>query len=213
MKLFHWFELLALIVSILVLKKTRGTALVFFVPFLLLVNVYEIGTIKGWFTTENSNHLAGNIFMPVHFSFYLGLLLTVFYNRRVKKVIVANWIILMILYLANLIFIQGMDKYNSYTYLAGSLILIGWCCYLFYRIMITPTSLNIMRYPYFWIYSGAMFFYLFRFVFMSYFTFMAYAQNMMYIQLFKSISNISIILLYSCIITGLLCFKPPIRKI
>ncbi len=151
--------------------------------------------------------------MPVHFSFYLGLLLAVFSSKKTKRAIVISWFILMVFYLINLLFIQGIDKYNSYTYLAGSLVLIGWCCYLFYRIMTTPTSLNIMQYPFFWIYTGAMFFYLFRFVFMSYFTFMAYTPNLTYIQLFKSISNISIILLYSCITTGLLCFKPPIRKI
>lgn len=213
MKLFHWFELLAFITSIVVLKKTRGTALVFFIPFLLLVNVYEIGTIKGWFTSKVSNHFAGNIFMPVHFSFYLGLLLAVFSSIQTKKIVVVNWLVLMALYLINLLFIQGMDKYNSYTYLAGSLTLIGWCCYLFYRIMVTPTGLSIMNYPFFWIYTGVMFFYLFRFVFMSYFTLMAYTPSLKYIQLFKSISNISIILLYSCITTGLLCFKPPIRKI
>ncbi len=213
MKLFHWFELFSFLISIAVIKKTKGTPLVFFIPFLLIINIYEVGTVRGWFSSHISNHLAGNIFMLIPFSFYFLLLKSLFQQPSVRTNVVLTMVLFMIFYVVNITAIQKSSQYNSYSYLLGSFMMIGWSCYFFFRIMTNPVFMNVLQYPFFWIFTGVMFFYLFRFIFMSYFTFMAYSNNAMYIQLFIAISNISIIILYLCISTGLLCFKPPVNKI
>jgi hypothetical protein len=175
--------------------------------------LYEIGTPSGWFSIHNTNHRAANIFMLFQFSFYILLLLFIFEKKSIRRAVYASELVLIVFFLLNNIFNQGIDVFNSITYIFGSLVLIGWCCYLFYYMMTRTVELKLIQYPFFWIYSGVMIFYLFRFIFMAYFTFLAYQSGGLYIQLFKSISTISIILLYSCISIGLLCFKPPLTKI
>lgn len=212
LQLFHWFEITAFLASIFTIYKIKETPYLFFVPFLLIINIYEIGTVYGWFTYHNSNHAAGNIFMLIHFSFYFFMIATALVNRKERRFIVILWSIFFLFFLGNILFFQHIWIYNSYTYLTGSLMIIGLCCFFFYRIM-NVQELNLPTYPFFWIFTGLMFFYLCRFIFMCYFTFFIHKFNPTIIQLFKSISNISIILLYTCMIIGLVCFRPPFRKI
>jgi hypothetical protein len=212
-KLYQIFECAALVVSLFCWKKIIRTQLAVFIPFLAIVILYEIGTVSGWFSIRHSNHLAANFFMLFQFSFYIFLLSCIFQNKKIRRVVLLSEMILLLFFFLNTAFKQKITVFNSYTYIFGSLVLIAWSCYLFYHLMTRTVNLKISRYPYFWIFSGVMIFYLFRFVFMSYFTFLAYQSNDLFAQLFTSISRISIVLLYSCISIGLICFNPPLRKI
>jgi hypothetical protein len=213
MPFYFWIELASFIVSLLVFRKIMNTQLASFVPYLFLIVAYEFGTPRGWFTINKSNHHFANIFMPIEFSFYIFFFFKAFDNPKIKQRFAYSLIALFIFYVANLIFFQGVSLYNSYTYLIGSLIMVGWSCFVFYRLISRPIEINPLQYPVFWISTGILFFFLLRFMIMSHFHYMAYTGDEKYSTLFISISNISIILLYSCIAIGLLCCKPPIRKL
>jgi hypothetical protein len=210
---FHYFEILALLVSIACVGKTKNTVLLLFVPYLAIIVTYEIGTRLGWFLFGNSNHRVANFEMLFEFSFYILLLLAVFHKRRIKKAIYISEGIFLLIFLLNMFLEQHLNKYNSYTYILGSFIVVAWSCYLFYYLMVNTKELNLVRYPFFWIYTGIMIFCLIRFFFFTSFTFFAYSANRSYLNLWYKFRDISIISLYSCFSIGLLCFKPPLRKI
>jgi hypothetical protein len=210
---FFWFELASFLVSVLVFRRIMNTQLVLFVPYLFFIVVYEYGTRQGWFTIGESNHIIANAFLVIEFLFYTVFFSKLFESKKIKLTISWGFIMLMLFYAFNLLYLQKVKGYNSYTILFGSLLLITWSCLVFYRLVTRPLELNPLRYPIFWISAGVLFFYLLRFPFFAYFEYMAYAKDMKYVALFITITNISIGLLYSCIAIGLLCCRPPIQKL
>jgi hypothetical protein len=210
---FFWFELLSFLISIAVFLNIRKTYFVIFVPYLFLIVVYELGTRLGYFAINKSNHIVANIFLPIEFLFYSIFFIKTFSSIKIRRNIAWSFLLIIAFYGTNLIFFQKIVFYNSYTYLFGSLIMIGWSCFAFFRLVTRPFETNILSYPVFWVCAGILFFFLLRFMFMSYFNYIAYTGDLKYINLFLSISNISIVLLYTFIAIGLLCCRPPIRKL
>src|SRR4051794_40709077 len=117
LKLFHYFEIFALVVSIVCFKKIRNTILVLSIPYLTMIVTYEIGTKLGWFTTGKTNHRIANFEMLFEFSFYILLLVFVFLSNKIKRAIYISEIIFVLVFLLNMIFEQLSNRYNSYTYI------------------------------------------------------------------------------------------------
>lgn len=210
---FQIAELVSLFICILCIRKMKNTSVISFFPFLLLINIYEIGTMKGWFTVNNSNHFAANIFMMIHFLFYLSFISNILSSKKTKAILIGTIILLCSFFIINFTFYQGKYVFNSYTYLFGSLIIISWCCQLFILYMKNIDKVQVFKSCFFWIYLGLFFYYSIRFFFMSYFTLITTSYNETISSLFKSLTTISIFVLYSCISIGLICFKPPVKKV
>jgi hypothetical protein len=206
-------EILAFLIYLVNFEKVRKNTLRVFLPFLFVVLIYEAGTMLGCFTINGSNHFAANIFMLFQFSFYIILIRSIFSSMKIRKMVDVCQLTLCVVFFINFFFFQQWHTYNSYTYIFASIIIILWCCFLFRYLMIKTENISLIHFPFFWIYSGVLFFYLIRLFFMLYFTFFAYTFNEIYIKIFKSFSSISIFLLYSCIILSILFFKPPLKKI
>lgn len=212
-KLFFLFEVLSLATSLIFFNIIRKSFFIILVPFLLLTVLFEYGSFSGWFIIKKSNLWSANIFTTFEFVFYL-LLISFFHTpRRIKTWICISAVVLLIVFALNITKGQGFWNLNTYTIIFGSLLIIWWCCYTFYKVINTDAELNLITYSIFWISTGLFIFYLTQFAFMMYFNYMLHSKTYQYAQLFKTILTTSNIVLYSCIAIGIICCKYPITKL
>jgi hypothetical protein len=212
--LYFWFELLALLVCLVFLKKNRHTMLFYFIPYLLLIVIYEFGTLKGWFTINKSNLWAVNIITTIEFIFNGLILVSLMKKKRAKNIALCGLLFIFGLTVLNIFFFQGFNKLHTYTFLLGCALLIINSCYFFYELLDYSNNENsILKKTEFWIATGILFFYLGQFAFFCFFEYMMFSKDIRYRILFDNISNFSNAILYTCIIIAVLCKNKKVQKL
>ncbi len=202
---FLWAELLSFLMSLLFLRMICGSKLILFVPFLFLTNIVEWGSRYGYFTFHHSNNWVLNIFSNVEFLFYSFLFYTYTSNPVFKRRIWYIFGAYVLLSAVNIFFIQGPERFHSYTFLLGSLMIIYFCCNFYFELMRMDRYVNLLRYPLFWIVSGLLFFYCGMFCYFIFYETYAYRYFIEYYVLFNVLTNIFNILLYSCFSVAFIC--------
>lgn len=204
--IYLWFEIIALIASLLFYYHFKENKLKYFVPFLFFIVCYELGDYNDLFTIRNTNHWAINIITTIEFLFYSFFIRATFSNSVLKKASLVAIISILILTVLNITFIQGFWRLHSYTFLLGALVIIFLSCSFFYELLnIDIKNGSVLKYPLFWIVTGILFFYLGQFSFFTFFEYMAYTKDYSYFILFRYISNFSNAILYTCLSIGFAC--------
>jgi hypothetical protein len=204
------FILVCFIVSFInYFSKGAPLYLKLFPVFLFLVLVCEyLGYIMKY--RHQNNLYLYNIIIIIEFLFYLFFFYSVYRVSTAKKTVIA----LMIAYLAgaliNMIFIQGMKVFHTYSYMIGCLLVIAGSIYYFLQLFRYPQTGSIMRDPAFWIASALLFYYacvLPVYGILNYISSMSRYFN----HTLRFIINFMNILLYSLFTLAFLC-KLSIRK-
>ncbi len=208
--LFQCAELISLIVSLLTAKKLWGTHFFWFIPFLALTNMVELGARFGWFTIGTSNVWVYNIFENIEFIFYAWFFSTQAAIAKKKKIFYLTAAYLCVACI-NIIFIQGFFNFHSYSYLLGSLFMIYLVIDFFYNLIHQQGEyIHLLKYPPFWISVGILFFYVGMFSFYVYFEFIILHLSKDYSNLFLVLMDIFNIVLYGCFSIAFLCPKQPV---
>ena len=146
------------------------------------------------------------------FIFYMAFLLTahMFLLREMIVGRVAKRIVLYVLWiyplicLVNMFFVQGMHRWQSYSYCIGNILIVGLSIYYFYELFKRPRAINLVREPAFWICSGLLFYYMVSFPFLSLMNFVTYAPRII-TNNFSSILTVLNILQYILFAIAFLC--------
>ncbi len=204
--IYLWFEIIALIISLLFFYRFKENKLKYFVPFLFFIVGYEFADYNNWFTIRNTNHWAINFITTIEFLFYGLFIRATLINRRLRNISLTAIVFILALTILNIVFIQGFWRLHSYTFVLGALVLIFLSCSFFYELLnIDIETGSVLKYPLFWIVTGVLFFYLGQFTFFSFFEYMAYTKDYSYFKLFRFISNFSNAILYTCLSIGFAC--------
>jgi hypothetical protein len=203
-----FFEVLAFLVALLKFSKIKHTEYRYFVPYLLFVVVFEMGSIFNWFTIKHQNLWSANITMTISFLYYSFFLFFTIKTQSFKKWIARLTSLSIFCAFVNMSFFQGFWKLDTVTILMQFAVIILITCLYFYELMnYTEKTLVIIKLPGFWLNTGLLFFCLAEFLFFSAFAYMAYEKNYHYLLLFHVISNIANAILYSCLTISFICFR------
>lgn len=109
---------------------------------------------------SNENHWVYNIYLIPAYLFY-----SYFYYRQlkspaVKKIILSAGLLFFFTGVFNLLFFQGLYKFNTYTVLAAGMLVTFASVSYFYQILRDKSINPLNRDPLFWISSGAFLFHL-----------------------------------------------------
>ena len=115
------------------------------------------------------------------------------------------------LVLLNMAFIQGLTEFHSYTNALGSILTVFFCCLFFYELLLNPLEGELHKVPMFWISTGILFFYLGDLSFDLLYNLLK--NDAMGKDLFKSINNNLILILYSCFIIAFLCQRSLVKSL
>ena len=203
-----FFQIAAFLVALYQYPKIKGTQYKYFVPYLLFIVVYEIGSVYNWFVIDHKNLWITNITMTISFLFYsfflLSIIRTVVFKKWIKRAVYLS----ILCSLIDMVFIQGFWHLDTIAILLQLGILTMVTCFYFYELLnYTEETLSIIRLPAFWLNTGLLFNCLVNFLFFSAFAYMAYTGNREYQLLYDITANIANIILYSFLMVTFICFN------
>ncbi len=198
-------SIISLLIIISVYKKLQPQWLRLFLYFLFFSVVIDLTATFYSQYFKKSNHFIINLTLPVIFTFYFYIFYKAFETKKLRKMVYASFIIYMIFFFCDIIFINGLFFYNSYSYCLGCILII-LCCLLYFMWLFTSEMLvNYFKIPMFWIATGLMFFYAGNIVLSS---LMGSIIDHSLDFIFYPISIILSIILYGALSIGFLCNKP-----
>ncbi|RWY52259.1 hypothetical protein [Mucilaginibacter gilvus] len=209
-EIYFGFELLALFTALVKYRSLLKSDYKFFIPFLILIVLYETGSLYNKFSIGNNNALATNLMTTFEFAFYSFFIRNTLNNPFYKKIILIAIFTCLVYNIINLFFIQGGMKLNVSTIILQTIVIILITGVYFLELMQVSfgNSLSIIKLPGFWLNTGVLFFYLGEFLLFASYSYMAYKHNYDYLMLFRMISDIANAILYTCLIISFLCLNP-----
>jgi len=206
---FLFFQIAALIVCLIFYNKL-GVPYRYFAPFLFILTLYDSGVLFGWLNIPEVNALSFNIYTSSEFIFYSLVLLYLIRNKLHKRILFYVLAFTLSITIVNILFLTGIDGFNTYTFTLQAFLIITACCMYYYnKVRDARNEMFITKDPTFWLYTGLLFYYLGCFLFFTSYSRMAYVNSPNYLVLYKIVMNVSNIILYSCLIKLFLCFRQP----
>ncbi|MEO6150026.1 MAG: hypothetical protein ABIP28_07690 [Mucilaginibacter sp.] len=179
----------------------------FFLPYLLLIVLYELGSFFYLFVINKSNAWITNIIISIEFLFY-SCLLIVLLDKKLRARLVILVLSAFLFTVVDVFAIQGFWDLGTIAILVQYVVLIVLVCMFFSQLMRrSGEHLSLIRLPAFWINTGLLFFCLAEFMFFAAFTYMTAKKNYNYYMLWLVISNMANLILYSCLSISFLCFN------
>lgn len=152
--LFGIVEIATLLAAIFLLGKSPNKKWRFFIYYMALVVVVEvIGTYAKLNMIYSLNYIVYNILLAVQISFFIKILYSFNYFKKEK------WVLPSLLFLLYAVFINELRIGNWVSYCSNTKFLLGFvctilCCTFFYGIMQKDETIDLIKYPKFWIAVG-----------------------------------------------------------
>ena len=203
-----YFEIAALITSIVFWYKLRYTKLSWLLLFLIFIVAIELT--GRYLRTElrQPNAWLYNISVPVEFLFY-GFIFYLHYNRNSFIQLAKFFLILFAVFaLCNILFIQGFQKFNTNILKVGSFSMIILACLYFTELLSRNERINLLREPMFWLTTGVFLFNTGEFLYSLFSDYLIKNHLDKTRKIFSSINNKLIWVLYTCIVISIICTRP-----
>jgi len=143
----------------LLYKKLHPQWLRLFIFFLFITLIESTGSFLYSHYMKKSNHFIENIYLLVAFSFYFLLFYKSAEINKFKQLVVVFFSVYILFALADMIFINGLFYFNTYSSGLGSILIILSSLLYFMRLFTSEKVMNYFRIPMFWIATGLLFFF------------------------------------------------------
>jgi hypothetical protein len=175
--LFIYFLIPCILAGITVyFQKNTPLYLKLFPVLLIIMLLVEIA--GQWVVREfGSNVTLYNFYTAFELTFFLFLLREMMQGKMVKLIILILLLLYPLFCLINIIFVQGINKWHSNSYVIGNLLIVGLSMYYFFELFKRPKAMKLIAEPAFWICSGLLFFYSCSFPFLGLVNFLTYAPD------------------------------------
>jgi len=203
-----YFELAALLCSILLWQRLRSSFFRFFIYYLVFIVVIELTGRYIRKVLHQPNVWLYNLSIPLEYLFYAFVFWKGFKIAAFR--ILAGWfIILFCIYTVfNLCFINGISTFASNNVTMGSFFMILFSLLFFYDLYINTETETVWKTPMFWIAAGVLLFNAGEFTYNLFSPFLITKGYDNTARMFSSINNKLIWVLYSFLIVAFLCKKP-----
>ncbi len=200
-----YFEVGALLVSMLFSKRISASPIRWFLPYLSVIVIVELlgryikkdlGSVNSWLY---------NISIPIEYVFYSLLFIHFYTNPKFKKICIFALALFLIFIVINISFIEGFYDFNTYTLKIGSFLMIIFSCMFFIDLVQREKDFTLTTEPMFWIASGVLLFNTGEFFFNLSLDYLIKNFPISTVKIFASINNKLIWVLYTCIIIAILC--------
>ena len=208
---FYYFEIGALLISILVLYKFNHKTLRWFIPFLFLIICVEFTGRYFKKILHEPNTWLYNISIPFEYLFYGFIISSLCLTPSYKKVIIYGMALFTAFMLIDLLLIQGLSLPNTNTYKIGCSLMIFFSGLGLLDLFKNDEHTSLLKNPLFWISTGVLFFNVGDFI--SFFLIDTFLKRDWEItKLFDVINNKMIYVLYTCISIAIICSNQWERK-
>ena len=154
----HYLIAVTFILSLLYFKVHLKKSVEFLLQLLLFLNfVSEIIANIKWYIFKSSNIMVYNIVVGYTFVIWL-LLLQIMYRGDYRKHIKYATYIFVLFYLVNICFVQGFQRFNTYSYLLGTLGTVFFTLKLLYNDILGIAKQQLTRFELLILYAGLTYF-------------------------------------------------------
>lgn len=207
-----YFELAALLTSVIFWSKIKKTWARWLLPFLLFIVLVELTGRYIRLELYKPNAWIYNISVPIEYLFY-GFIFYLNYTRKTFKVIALVFLIAFpVFVLANMLFVQGFFRFNTNILKIGSFCMIILCCFYFTELMAKSEEIKLLTEPLFWLATGIFLFNAGEFFYSLFTDYLIQNHLDRTRKLFKSINNKLLWVLYTCIIISVICMARKRQK-
>ena len=151
----QYLELIALIIGIIRYKEFKNHKFKYILYFLVYVVLNEFAAGVSYELFKIPNTLLYNIYILIHFAFFLAWFHTLLSSAFRKRIIRIFFILYVSFWFINAIFSGSIaDNFLSYSFSLGTLLLIAAVAFYFVEMLSREVVLNITQSPYFWVCFG-----------------------------------------------------------
>lgn len=202
-----YFEIAALITSVIFWRSLRTGALQWLPIFLFFIVTVELSARYLFFELyHKSNGWIYNISVPIEYLFYSFLFRNNIKDRKYKKPVQFFLFVFPVFVSVSLLFLNGFIKFNSNFLKVGSLTMIVFSLLYFFDILSREELVSPLRVPFFWITTGLFIFNVGEFAYVG-LSDILFSNWLIFRSLVKEINNNLIFVLYTSIIIGILVAK------
>lgn len=155
--IYNYFEILALICSIIFWKNIRQTPLQWFVPYLFFIVAVELSGRYMRTVLKVSNAWLYNISVPVEYLFFVFIFFA-FFKNKVAHYLSFVFLIIFSTYVITFLLINGITHFNGNVLIIGSFSLILFSVLSLLELYNSPGFVYLTRQPIFWIAVGVLLF-------------------------------------------------------
>jgi hypothetical protein len=207
-----YFEIAALLASIIFWYKLRHTRLCWLMPYFIFIVSIEITGRYIRTELKQPNAWLYNISVPVEFLFYALIFYLHFRRQSFLQIAKYFLIVFSVFAICNLFFIQGFYKFNTNILKVGSFCMIVLCCFYFVELLSSDENTYLLKDPMFWLTTGVLLFNTGEFFYTLFSDYLIKNHLDSTRKIFSSINNKLIWVLYTCIIISIICSVPRKQK-
>src|SRR5688500_8435135 len=153
-----YFEIAALVASIIFWRRIQDTLLKWFVPFLAFIVAIELTGRYVGIELRQPNVWLYNISIPIEYLFMSYIFYSSYKKRSNQYLAMGFLIIFSVFVLFNITLIQGMNKFNTNTLVFGSFFMIIFSILYLVEMYRSEETTHFYKDPMFWISIGIMLF-------------------------------------------------------
>jgi hypothetical protein len=209
---FYYFEIGALIISVVCLYKFDQRPLRWFIPFLLVMVCTELTARYYRRVLHEPNTWIYNFSIPVEYLFYGFIIGSLSLTGSFRKIIFYTTFAFCLFTIINLVFIQGFMQVNTNTFKTGSTLMIILSSIGLIDLFTNDNHSSLVKNPLFWICTGVLFFNTGEFLYLFFLDIFIQNDWDRAAKVFASINNKLIYVLYTCISIAIVCSKKLEKK-
>jgi hypothetical protein len=210
---YFYFEAGAFITSVVFLYKFNNKPLRWFIIFLLLMVSVELTGLYIRNKLGEVNTWLYNMSIPVEYLFYGFIIGSLCLTKTYRKIVFSCSLLFAIWAIGNLLFIQGFTNLATNNLKIGSILMIFFSGLGLVDLFNNDNHSSLLKNPLFWICTGVLFFNTGEFLYLFFFDVFLKNKWDKTANLFASINNKLIYVLYTCISIAIICSKKSEKKV
>jgi len=209
----NYFELAALLISLICWGRLKDTTFKWFPLFLFLICFADLYGHYIRQALSKPNAWLYNISVPIEYLFFAFLFGLNYQTKLFRRVAFIFLPLFFVFALSNMAFIQGFVKFNTNILKAGSFFMIVFSCLYFTELLRQERHIALLKEPMFWVATGVLLFNTGDFCYAIFSDYLIQHHFDRTRKLFKLINNKLVWVLYTCLIISFLCTKRKSQRV
>lgn len=152
--IYFYINLIALLLWFVLRKRFIDSNLKKVGLYLLVMFLAEVGAWVYSKLLHTGNHWIYNLIIPFQVMYLVYIYHSIVSLPAYRRMLKAGTVLFLMVYILNILFIQGMMKFNTYSYIWGCLLVI-YCCVGYFKHLLDKKEISpLHRIPFFWISVG-----------------------------------------------------------
>lgn len=171
------FEWIAFAFSLTVFNRRNDKRIRLLIAIMTITVIVEAIGYYYHYILSKANHQFYNVSVPLIILLFLWMFLNHYAQRSNRRFVLISIFVYALFCLINIFFIQGEQRFSTYNYILGALLLVTTTVLYFLELIRLPVPVSLKKEPMFWIATAVLLLYLPKSVLYAVFEYLAYRNE------------------------------------